>query len=91
VVTTSVGAQGLDGAPIAVSDDPAGFADLVLQFLSDDHRWIDQARAGTKFVKERFSIQAMREAIAEGFNLDTLPAPALSPKTVLVEGEQCVY
>jgi GT2 family glycosyltransferase/uncharacterized coiled-coil protein SlyX len=90
VVTTSIGAQGLDGAPVAVSDDPAGFADLVLQFLSDDHRWVDQARAGTKFVKERFSIQAMREAIAEGFNLDTLPAPAVSPKTVLVEGEQCV-
>jgi hypothetical protein len=40
-----------------------------------------------QFVKERFSIQAMREAIAEGFNLDTLPAPPLPPKTVLVEGD----
>jgi GT2 family glycosyltransferase/2-polyprenyl-3-methyl-5-hydroxy-6-metoxy-1,4-benzoquinol methylase len=84
VVTTSTGAQGLAGAPIAVSDQPESMAELVLHLLGDDHRWIAQARAGSEFVKERYSINAMREAIAEGFGLGTGPTLAYPAKTASV-------
>jgi glycosyltransferase involved in cell wall biosynthesis len=72
VVTTSIGAQGLDAAAdsIAVADDPVRFAEVVLQLLDDNTLWRKRSSAGVAAVRKQFSIQAMRSAVAEGFDLD---------------------
>ena len=70
VVTTKIGAQGLGGAPLAVSDDPYGMANHILQLLGNDRPWIEQARAGLEYVKQYYSTKAMRDVLADEFDLD---------------------
>jgi GT2 family glycosyltransferase/SAM-dependent methyltransferase len=83
VVTTHIGAQGLDGASsaIAVADGPEDFAGHVLRLLGDDHIWAQYAHNGILVAKEQFSVEAMRTAIAEAFGLaeHRFPLPSLVP------------
>ena len=65
LVTTMVGAQGLDGmdsfAPVL--DDAADIADAIVALLEDDARWRGQSQLGAEFTRERFSRQTMLAAI----------------------------
>ena len=61
VVTTAAGAQGLEAALgfLAVSDDPADFADQVIGLLQDDPLWLARSEAAQRFARERFSVEAL--------------------------------
>ncbi len=65
-VTTSAGAQGLDGTAhfLAASDDAELFADHVVTLLSDDLRWVQMSRDSQQFVKERFSEKALWDVLS---------------------------
>ncbi len=55
VVATVTGAEGIEGAGagVAVSDDPAGFADRVVALLNDPRAW-DRARAAISELQARW-------------------------------------
>ncbi len=74
LVTTSVGAQGLNGLKntVPVSDDAQELAREVVRLLKDDAYWRDVAKQGKSYVSGRFSAQAMEEV----FRLDINPRPA---------------
>ena len=61
LVTTSVGAQGLDGlAEVAtVADDAAVLAAGIVALLDDDEAWSRRSRAGVAYAAARFSRQAL--------------------------------
>ena len=68
-VSTSVGARGLEfpeGSGSFRQDDPAGFADTVVQLLTDDRLWALTAEAGRQFVSERHSVARFDAAIESG-------------------------
>ncbi|BCT91857.1 hypothetical protein LYSHEL_08810 [Lysobacter helvus] len=71
LVTTTVGAQGLDGVDAACSvvDAPDAMADAILALLDDDALWLARARAGVAFAAARFSREAMRRSLAAAFAL----------------------
>ena len=62
LVTTAVGAQGLDGlGEVAiVADDPAAMAEAMQQLLDDDALWRQRSRAGAGYAAARFSRAALR-------------------------------
>jgi glycosyltransferase involved in cell wall biosynthesis len=68
-VSTSVGARGLEfpeGAGCFRQDEPVGFADKVVQLLTDDRLWVRTAEAGRQFVSEYHSEARFDEAVASG-------------------------
>jgi len=68
-VSTSVGARGLEipeGAGSFRQDDPAGFADKVVQLLTDDRVWLSTAEAGRRFVSEHHSVAKFDAAVEFG-------------------------
>ena len=68
-VSTSVGARGLEfqeGSGCFRQDDPVGFADKVVQLLTDDRLWLLTAEAGRQFVSEHHSVAKFDEAVASG-------------------------
>lgn len=71
LVTTPVGAQGLDGlADVAsVTDSPAQFAEMVLSLLESDQIWSSHSAAEARYVAGRFSSQAMIRVLSESFGL----------------------
>lgn len=73
LVTTPVGAQGLDGLPteITVSSDPAVLAAQIVAFLQDDGRWAGAAQAEQHYARERFSLEAMVNVLRLGLGLPT--------------------
>ena len=68
LVTTSVGAQGLDGLPslVAVSDDASVFAASIVKLLQDDAQWDAASRAETGYARARYSLEAMIEVLRAG-------------------------
>jgi len=77
LVTTPVGAQGLPGleAVAAVADAPQQLADALVRLLEDDVEWRRCSHEGAGFAQERFSVSAMRQALAEAFELEGSAAP----------------
>ena len=71
LVTTPVGAQGLDGldAVAVIESEPAALANAILRLLADDDQWLRQSRAGARFAAGIFSTAAMRAALASAFEL----------------------
>lgn len=67
LVTTSVGAQGLDGLDRieAVRDDARAIADAVCELMRDDERWTAASLRGREYVATRFSMAAMTEVFSE--------------------------
>jgi len=66
VVTTSVGAEGLENAPggvFALADDPNEFAREVVSFLQDRARAIGFGSNAARFARERFSIEGAYEPL----------------------------
>jgi GT2 family glycosyltransferase/glycosyltransferase involved in cell wall biosynthesis len=75
LVTTTVGAQGLPGieAVAAIADDPQRIADALVRLLEDDAEWQRCSREGACFAQGRFSVSAMRAALAEACELEQVP------------------
>jgi glycosyltransferase involved in cell wall biosynthesis len=66
VVTTSVGAEGLENAPpgvFALADDPHEFALAVVSFLRDRARAAEFGQNAARFARERFSIESAYEPL----------------------------
>jgi GT2 family glycosyltransferase len=66
LVTTSIGAQGLPGlADVAVVEDEAdAFAAACITLLQDDVAWRVQAERQSDYVRDRFSVEALRTSLA---------------------------
>ncbi|MDB5377566.1 MAG: glycosyl transferase, partial [Rubritepida sp.] len=69
LVTTTVGAQGLDGLEQAadVADRPQDFAAAVLRLLTDDRLWTLRSEAAAAFIHGRFSAEAMQCELSGAF------------------------
>lgn len=68
LVTTPVGAQGLDGleAILPVSDDPVSLARGIARLLQDDEAWLRASGQQRDYMEGRFSLQAMMRALELG-------------------------
>jgi glycosyltransferase involved in cell wall biosynthesis len=73
LVTTPTGAQGLEGLKdvVPVVDDAKAIAAAIVQLLSDDAKWSDQAQRQLDYAKARFSRQASIAAISEAVKAAT--------------------
>jgi len=71
LVATGVGAQGLPGleATATIADTAEGVAEGMLALLHDDVRWVEASRAGTQYVRERFSRAAMRNTLVDALGI----------------------
>jgi glycosyltransferase involved in cell wall biosynthesis len=71
LVTTSTGAQGLDGLGDVsqVADDPARIAAAVVALLRDDAAWRRASQLGARFAEARFSPAAMGAALLDACGL----------------------
>jgi GT2 family glycosyltransferase/glycosyltransferase involved in cell wall biosynthesis len=66
VVTTPVGAEGLDahdGEHMLIGDTPEALAEQVVRVLGDDELWRRLSRSGQQLVADRCSPQVMRERL----------------------------
>jgi O-antigen biosynthesis protein len=72
LVTTPVGAQGLDGleAVVPVSDDEAVLAQHIAALLRNDALWQDMSRRQQGYMEGRFSFEAMTSALRLGMHTD---------------------
>jgi GT2 family glycosyltransferase/glycosyltransferase involved in cell wall biosynthesis len=90
VVTTSVGAEGMDlqdGDGVLVADDPAEFVDKIVSLYDDRTLWGRESRGGIEFADRKYSLQAGGDLIAallRDVRLDNLVAERRS--LPLVEG-----
>ena len=67
VVTTSVGAEGIDGRDgevMLIADDAAGVADRIAHGCGDDALWSELSRAGQALVERTCSPASMKERLA---------------------------
>jgi GT2 family glycosyltransferase len=71
LVTTPVGAQGLDGLEnvALIDDDAEALAADILELLADDAAWHRHSQAGIAFVAEHFSPAAMRDVLASAIGV----------------------
>nr|WP_314074546.1 glycosyltransferase [uncultured Roseococcus sp.] len=69
LVTTTVGAQGLDGLDqtVDVVDRAEDFAAAVLRLLTDDREWKLRSEAEARFIRGRFSARAMETELSCAF------------------------
>jgi O-antigen biosynthesis protein len=70
LVTTPVGAQGLEGieAVCDVVDSDQAIAAAVIRLIADDALWIARSKAQAAFVADRFSRDAVRDALDAAFH-----------------------
>jgi GT2 family glycosyltransferase/SAM-dependent methyltransferase/glycosyltransferase involved in cell wall biosynthesis len=68
VVTTSIGAEGLDaadGEQLLIADDDAGLAERVITILTDDTVWMSVSAAGQALAEAVCSPEVMHRVLAE--------------------------
>ncbi len=65
LVTTSIGAQGLDGlgAVASIQDDADGIANALCQLLTDDVLWIERSDAQIEYATKRYSEAEFRASV----------------------------
>ena len=63
VVTTPVGAEGLEHEKFAVAIGSSNFCAEIGILIHDDHKWISRASAGIRYVSDSFSRRAMRDRL----------------------------
>lgn len=70
MITTSVGAEGIEGVEdiIKVTDDAESFAKAVLDLYDNEQELRNTAKNYQKFIKEKFSIDAVWNIVKEDFN-----------------------
>lgn len=75
LVTTPVGAQGLDGVDevARVADDEAAIAEALVALLTDERAWLACSAASARYAEARFSRASMRHALAAVFELEDKP------------------
>lgn len=68
LVTTPVGAQGLDGleSVVTVSEDASVLAERICTLLHDDTQWREASREQVGYMQGRFSMEAMEQALRLG-------------------------
>ena len=71
LVTTTVGAQGLDGLETvtAVADEPVAIAQAVIRLLDNDDAWLTTSRAAAAFAEARFSNASMQSSLLDACGL----------------------
>jgi glycosyltransferase involved in cell wall biosynthesis len=71
LVTTPVGAQGLDGleSVVTVSNDEAVLAREVSTLLQDDEAWLRTSHEQRRYMEGRFSLDAMLQALRLGLTI----------------------
>lgn len=71
LVTTAVGAQGLDISAIAiVRDDADAIAEGLVRLLTDDDDWNQRSRNGAKYIDAKFSVARMRDDLLAACGFD---------------------
>lgn len=70
IVTTPFGTQGMAdvAGELPVHFDPEGFAEAVIALLTDDALWCKQRGIQGRYVRSRFSMQALREFLSADIN-----------------------
>ena len=70
LVTTSVGAQGLDGLDQAarIADDVPTIGAIIADLLTDDKLWTELSVASARYAEQRFSRASMRAALSKVFS-----------------------
>jgi len=78
LVTTRVGAQGLEGleAISAVANEPSAIARAVILLLDDDDAWLAASAAGAAFAQARFSRASMQSALLDACAIEPAGARA---------------
>jgi glycosyltransferase involved in cell wall biosynthesis len=81
LVTTPVGAQGLDGlaAVVPVSGDAEVLAGAICALLDDDEAWQAASRRQQDYIRGRFSAQALEQALRLGLQAGAAPTPGEDP------------
>lgn len=76
LVTTSVGAQGLEGldAVVSVADDAAAIAADLIALLEDDAMWLARSRAAALYAQANFSREALGAALESALELGKVKA-----------------
>ncbi|HIE4563162.1 TPA: glycosyltransferase [Stenotrophomonas maltophilia] len=72
LVTTAVGAQGLNGLTevVTVADDAESLAAGVLSLLEDDALWLQRSRAAAAYCRSHFSRDALGRALESAFAME---------------------
>jgi sugar transferase (PEP-CTERM/EpsH1 system associated) len=90
VVSTSLGCEGIDvenGRHLLVADDPAVFADRLVEVLSEPERYRVLARAGRQRVEELYDWQAlgcrMEHAVREMLGSSCLSSSGMKPGQIV--------
>jgi glycosyltransferase involved in cell wall biosynthesis len=81
-VSTSVGARGLtfaDGEGCYRRDDPAAFADAVVELLRDPEHWRSTAKGGRDYLASHHTQELLRASIRAGFE-DVVPHAMPEPR-----------
>ena len=81
LVTTPIGAEGLPDLQTvaAVAAEPESIADAIVALLENDRLWRARSGAGTAYVAQRFSRDALATSLFAA--LDPAPRPAAPPDT----------
>jgi O-antigen biosynthesis protein len=87
LVTTSVGAQGLDHLQtcIPIANDAKHFADELLNLLTNDRAWQRASRKGARFVERRFSEAALMADMARAVQPPRLTTTKTPTSTSAIE------
>ena len=72
LVTTSVGAQGLNGLEevARVAEGEGDIADAIADLLGDDEAWKHLSEVSVKYAEARFSRDSMRDSLAQIFSIE---------------------
>jgi glycosyltransferase involved in cell wall biosynthesis len=90
VVSTSVGAEGLDlipGTHLLIADEPQAFANALLTLLASPERRATLAAAGRAQVLERYDWRVCCQPLLDAYRGLTLPATAFPHPTNVIDAE----
>ncbi len=68
VVTTSIGAEGLDvvdGRDMLIGEDPHALAERIVRLVRDDELWLALSQAGLEVAERAFAPAVMRRSLEE--------------------------
>jgi O-antigen biosynthesis protein len=87
LVTTPVGAEGLEGLGtiVPVSDDEHALAQQLCTLLRDDPQWEERSRKQMGYMEGRFSVQAMEQALRLGLAAEPIRDRACARPDAVLE------
>jgi glycosyltransferase involved in cell wall biosynthesis len=81
IVTTRVGAEGLDGEDgknMLIGEDAEGLAERILRVIEDDALWQSLSLGGLELARSRCSLEILDERLSEMLAATKSPVPATS-------------